>query len=411
MPLNEGHDGFEDELGAAIRRTGDGFATEDGRGLVTGGLTRGRRLVKRRRTAAVTGGVLAFALVGVGGVYAGDLMGSGTETEGASVAAPRGTAPAGALGAVLKANTPPGNWSFDHSDARSVSAVYEDGKGPAGVTVGLYVAGQTEESAEGQVTCPDKAYVPHDACMTDDLPNGDRLMVLQGYEFPDRRTDTKTWRAVLLTKDGFLVDASESNAAGAKDSAVTRTDPPFSPAQLETLVTAPGWRPLLEKLPTRNAPPSQSGDTPPQTPDGANGADVGATLRSLLPKGLTVVSSGGQDEEFAYVVVNDGKGKSLVQINVQNRMGDLAPHLRAGGATQLSDGQLVLVAEQPGEKGGAGVTAWTAESLTSSGFRVVISAFNTGAQHEAATRAKPALTKAQLRDLALSPKWSKFETR
>ncbi|MFF9013670.1 hypothetical protein ACF09C_11990 [Streptomyces sp. NPDC014870] len=407
MPLNEGHDGFEDEFGAAIRRTGDGFATEDGRGLVTGGLTRGRRLVKRRRAAAVTGGVLAFALVGVGGVYAGDLLGSGTEAEGSSVAAPRGTAPEGALGAVLKANTPPGTWSFDHSDAMSVSAVYEDGKGPAGVTVGLYRAGQSEESSAGQVTCPDKTYVPHDACKSDRLPNGDRLMVLQGYEFPDRRTDTKTWRAVLLTKDGFLVDASESNAAGAKDSAVTRTDPPFSPAQLETLVTAPGWRPLLEKLPTQTVPPTPGNSTPPQA---VGGADVRATLRSLLPKGLTVVSSGEQDEEFAYVVVNDGKGKSLVQINVQNRMADVAPHLRSGGAAQLPDGRLVLVTEQPGEKGGAGVTAWTAESLTPSGFRVVISAFNTGAQHEAATRAKPALTKAQLREIALSPKWSKFET-
>ncbi|MEU4268189.1 hypothetical protein [Streptomyces sp. NPDC026092] len=409
MPLNEGHDGFEDELGAALRRTGDGFATEDSRGLVAGGLTRGRRQVRRRRATAVTCGVLAFGVVGVGGVYAGDLLGSGGSGKGAdgsSVAASRSTGPESALAAVLKANTPAGTWTVEHSDSRSVTAVYEDGKGPAGLTVGLYRAGETEESAAGQVTCPDPLYVPHDACTSSKLPNGDRLMVLQGYEYPDRRADTKNWRAVLLTRDGFLVDASEYNAPSAKDSDVTRTDPPFSPAQMKTLVTAEGWRPLFKKLAVPEGKPTPGKDTPPPSVDGA---DVRATLRSLMPKGLTVVSSGGQEEEFAYVVVNDGKGKSLVQINVQNHMEDVAPRLKAAG-TKLPDGRLVLVTEEPGEKGGAGVTAWTAESLTPSGFRVVISAFNTGAQHEAATRAKPALTKEQLREIALSPKWSKFET-
>ncbi|MEU9994285.1 hypothetical protein [Streptomyces sp. NPDC050848] len=403
MPLNEGHDGFEDELGEALRRTGNGFATEDGRELVAGGLTRGRRRVKRRRATAVISGVAAFAVVGGGGVYAGDLLGSGKETEGSSVAAPKGEGGTeGDTASVLKANTPAGTWTISDSSAMSVAGVYDDGKGAAGVTVGLYRAGKSEEAGAGQVTCPDQAYVPHDACTSDKLPNGDRLMVLQGYEYPDRRTDTKTWRAVLLTKDGFLVDASESNAPSAKDSSVTRTDPPFSPAQLKTLVTASGWRPLLERLP---APPG----TKPTAPPVVDGADVRATLRSLLPKGLSVVSGGGQDE-FAYVVVNDGKGKSLVQINVQNRMQDVADRLIAGG-TKLPDGRLVMVTEEPGEKGGAGVLEWTADTLTPSGFRVVISAYNTGAQHDAATRTKPALTKDQLKAIALSPKWSKFEAK
>ncbi|MFG2641351.1 hypothetical protein ACGFYP_10340 [Streptomyces sp. NPDC048370] len=407
MPLNEGHDGFEDELGEALRRTGDGFATEDGRELVAGGLTRGRRRVKRRRATAVISGVAAFAVVGVGGVYAGDLLGSGKgsgkETEGSSVAAPKGEGGTeGDAASVLKANTPAGTWTISDSGALSVAGVYDDGKGAAGVTVGLYRAGKSEEAGAGQVTCPDQAYVPHDACTSDKLPNGDRLMVLQGYEYPDRRTDTKTWRAVLLTKDGFLVDASESNAPGAKDSSVTRTDPPFSPAQLKTLVTASGWRPLLERLPV---PPG----TKPTAPPVVDGADVRATLRSLLPEGLSVVSGGGQDE-FAYVVVNDGKGKSLVQINVQNHMEDVADRLIAGG-TKLPDGRLVMVTEEPGEKGGAGVLAWTADTLTPSGFRVVISAYNTGAQHDAATRTKPALTKDQLKTIALSLRWSKFEAK
>ncbi|MFJ3584811.1 hypothetical protein ACIPPS_21645 [Streptomyces sp. NPDC090127] len=423
MPLNEGHDGFEDELGAALRRTGDGFAADDGRALAAGGLTRGRRRV-RRRAVAVTGGVLALAVVGVGGVYAGDLLGGdgGGAARGSSVAGPAPVA-TGKVGlvegplrlkdiaAVIEANTPGDGsfWRFDAPEAKgqAVTGIYDDGKGKAGVSVGLYRAGEGGEAGADQVECPDETYVPHDACTSEKLPNGDRLMVFQGYEYPDRRTDTKNWRAVLLTKDGFLVDASEYNAPTAKDSAVTRTDPPFSPAQLTTLVSSADWRPLLAKLP--KSPKPESAPSKPAEPPAADGADVRKTLRTLMPEGLTVVADGGQDEEFAYVVVDDGKGKSLVQINVQNHMGDLAPRLTAGG-TRLPDGRLVMVTEEPGEKGGAGVLAWTAESLTPSGFRVVISAYNTGAQHEAATRTTPALTKEQLKAIALSDKWSTFET-
>ncbi|MGW6567223.1 hypothetical protein [Streptomyces sp. NPDC054975] len=429
MPLNEGHDGFEDEFGEALRRTGDGFAAEDGRELVAGGLTRGRRRVRRRRVGAVTGGVVAFAVVGVGGVYAGGLLGSGgggEASKGSSVAAPKATTTAPTaqkpgigpstlkvkdLAAVLKANTPAGTWTIEGEGGvgESVGGVYDDGKGKAAVSVGLFRAGEGGEAGADQVTCPDKVYVPHDACTSERLPNGDRLMVFQGYEYPDRRTDTKNWRAVLLTRDGFLVDASEYNAPTAKDSAVTRTNPPFSPAQLKTLVTAAGWRPLFKQLAVPVSKPTPGADPVGARPPEPDGAAVQATLRSLLPKQLTVVSKGGEGE-FAYVVVNDGKGKSLVQINVQNGMDDVAGHIAAGG-TKLPDGRLVKVTQESGEKGGAGVVSWTADSLTKSGFRVVVSAFNTGAQHDDATRKAPALTLEQLKAIALSDKWTKFAAK
>ncbi|MCW7991173.1 hypothetical protein XF35_39695, partial [Streptomyces platensis subsp. clarensis] len=62
MPQHDQHDDhdlthgrFEDELGAVLRATGEGFVAEDRRELATGGLARGRRRLLRRRVATVGG--------------------------------------------------------------------------------------------------------------------------------------------------------------------------------------------------------------------------------------------------------------------------------------------------------------------------------------------------------------------
>ncbi|MFF9196767.1 hypothetical protein ACF09L_16320 [Streptomyces sp. NPDC014779] len=440
MPQHEEHDAtngrFEDELGAVMRRAGEGFALDDRRELVTGGLSRGRRRVVRRRVATV-GGALALAAIGVGGVYGGSVLGtggSGSGVEQATVAGPKPkpaqtSAPASGAGtgkkdagptdiaeipvtelaAVLKANTPAGDWQIDNLDGTgpAVSGVYDDGKGKAGVSVGLSRAGRGKDAGADMVTCPDKVLVPYDACTTENLPGGERLMVFQGYEYPDKRVLTKNWRAVLLTKDGFLVDASEYNAPTEKGSAISRPNPPLDPAQLKTLVTAQGWRPLLKQIPefpAKRLAPSTTHAAPPPEP---SGAAVQATLRSLLPKGqgLQVVDKGG-DGEYGYLVVDDGKGRSLVQINVQADMSDVRGQLFGSGDVQtLPDGTVVKLTKQPGEKGGEGVVWWSADTMGKDGFRVVVSAFNAGTQHEAATRAEPALTTEQLKTIALSPKW------
>ncbi|MFD9032423.1 hypothetical protein ACFVZW_14920 [Streptomyces sp. NPDC059567] len=446
MPLNEGHERFEEELGAALRRTGDGFAAGDGRELVAGGLARGRSRVVRRRLGAVTGTVLALAVVAVGGAYSGDLLGSGGAGEGSSVAASKpardgggqdksardravpgeknardkaapadkrgATAPAGAkdLAAVLKANTPAGDWTMTHDDGAggSVTGVYDDGKGKAGVSVALDRAPADENAAAERVTCPPKTYVRYDTCTTETLSNGDRLMVFQGYEYADKRQETKNWRAVLLTADGFLVDASEYNAPAAQGEAISRTNPPFAPSVMKTLVTADDWRPLLKKLPARNDDkPGPGTDTAPPEP---NGDEVGATLRALLPTGLRVTSKGG-DGQYAYVVVDDGKGKSLVQVNVQYDMGDQACALYCNGSATLPDGGFLKLTQQRGEKGGAGVVWWTVDTMDKDGFRVVVSAFNAGAQDAKATRVEPALTMAQLKAIVLDARWAKLEAK
>ncbi|MFE6852480.1 hypothetical protein ACFVDH_17015 [Streptomyces sp. NPDC057674] len=440
MPQNEGpqHEGFEDELGAILRRTGDGFAADDRRELVEGGLRRGRRRLFRRRLA-MTGGVLALVAVGVGGAYGGSLLPLGADAPNSSVAAPpkptattdpvpgrqkpgEATIPVKDIAAALKANTPAGTWEIDDLDGfgQSAGGVFDDGDGKAAVTVALFRPG-TGEAGEDQVACPDKVAIPFDDCVEEKLTGGSRLMILQGYEYPDKREETKQWRAVLLTQDGFLIDVTEYNAAAEKGAPISRENPPFTPAQLKALVTAPDWGPLFAKLPQnvdmsggaggqgsgtgKGGPDGQ--DTPPRYVE-PSGDAVRSTLRSLLPKGLKVTDKGGEGQ-YAYVVVDDGKGKSLVQINVQPNMSDVAGDLFGSGeVTTLPDGRRVKLTQQPGEKGGEGVVWWTADTMTPEGFRVVVSAFNAGTQHEAATRAEPALTMQQLKAIALSAKWQKL---
>ncbi|MFE7553135.1 hypothetical protein [Streptomyces gardneri] len=437
MPLNEGsqhddapHEGFEEELGAVLRSTGEGFSTDGRRELVAGGLTRGRRRLVRRRLA-VTGGALALAAVGIGGVYGGSMLGTGGPAKAAGVAAvPKptsGTAkptapsleekrrlamqqaeiPVKDIAAVIQANTPAGQWQFEGLDDKGQSAlgVYDDGGGKASLSVGLYrAAGGEGEAGTGQVTCPSEVHVSFDSCTSKTLAGGDRLMVIQGYEYPDRREDTKNWRAVLLTKDGFLIDASEHNAAAQKGSAVTRENPPFTPAQLKALVTSDDWRPLLKQLPELPKPDVDPGAG---RPGEASGPEIQATLRSLLPKGLRVTEKDG-DYGYGFMVLDDGKGKSLVEINVQPNMGGaLGDLFGSGDVTTLPDGRKVKVTQGSGEKGGAGVVSWGVDTMTPEGFRVVISSMNAGGYHQDATRAEPALTIEQLKAIALSPKWQK----
>lgn len=422
---------FEDELGAVLRTTGAAFAADSGSELVSDGLRRGRRRLVRRRLA-MTGGALALVAVAAGGVHGAGLFapsgtgapaavaqqpadgpaapGDGTTAEVPNEKDPhRATLPVEDLAAVLKAHTPGGTWQIMNAGGTGhhVSGVYDDGRGRAAVTVGLSRAQGDGEAGTGQVTCPSKVHTVYDACTSERLPDGSRLMILQGYEYPDRRVDTKVWRAVLLTRDDFLVDASEYNAPAEKGAAVTRADPPFSPGRLKALVTAEAWKPLLERLPVVPVRKPTADPGRPEEPAEPSGPAVRAALRSLLPEDVDVVDQGG-DAGYGYAVVDDGRGRSLIEINVQLGMNDVRSSLfGTGEVTTLPDGRVVKLLQRPGEKGGEGVVWWTVDTMTPAGFRVVVSAFNAGGQHAAATRPEPALTMEELKTIALSPKWRK----
>jgi hypothetical protein len=389
-------DRFEERLGEALHQAGGAYET-DRRALVAAGETRGHRLLLRRR-AAVVAGVASVALVGLGGallVPGGDdgrqSVATGAKTPVAS-ATPKASYTGDELIGILEKLLPRGK--FSSADARGTDeqlppyaqVVYNDGKGEAAIAVGLGRDLPGSEQTRQAVECPDKGLAPYDSCVVTRLPDGSALKIFQGYEYPDRRADTKLWTADLVTLKGQHVSVSEWNAAAEKGAPVSRAEPPLSPGRLKTLATAGAWLGVVDAIPVDPRAPTAA----PAQPSGIDGRTVASTLVSLLPKGVKVVAKSGPDSGYAYAVVDDGKGRSLVQINVQPSMSDVEHQLFGAGTETLADGTKVITREEPGKKGGAGV---------------VVSAFNSGSQVTAATRTTPALTTKQLRAIALSAKW------
>ncbi|BBC33305.1 hypothetical protein SGFS_045990 [Streptomyces graminofaciens] len=427
MPIDQ-HDGpfdapFEDRLGDALRTAGGAFET-DRHALVSGGAVRGRRLLFRRR-AALVGGVAGVALVGIGGalVLPGGDSGRDKDSVATSPSLPPppdddGTYSGADLVRELKKRLPKGEFSEEigrgtsSENAPYAHVVYDDGKGAAAVDVGIALVEPDSETAFVATLCPDTNQMEYDSCRTSKLSDGSTLMLFQGYEY-HRRGGTKNWYASLVSPKGYVVTVTEWNSPAQKGEPVSRDEPPLSTAQLKSIATAEIWRRAADAIPdeedrSKEPQPGGSSTASVDAPT-VDGDAIRETLLGLLPDGVDVVAKGGQESDYAYVVLDDGKGRSLVQINVQLGMGDVLGSVYGDDAETLPDGTVVDSRQEPGEKGGAGVVMWTVDTLRpGSGLRVVVSAFNSGSQTAAATRDTPALTMAQLKKIATSEKWAKL---
>ncbi|MEU9082501.1 hypothetical protein [Streptomyces sp. NPDC048357] len=426
---------FEDELGVALRRAGDGF-TVDRDALVEAGERRGRRLLVRRRAAVGGGSVVALALIAAGGAYSGGLLddtggatavhvaapppptgddkgtraGSGTVTAEQMIANLRTLLPGGQL------TGPQGRGTEDQVPA--ASGVYDDGKGKAAVSISLSRVDPDGSQARGGTQCGDKNLEQYDYCRTEQLADGSTVMLHKGYEYTDRREDTKVWRAVRVTPQGFMVEANEWNAPAEKGAAVSRSNPPLPIDQLKSVVISELWYPALNDLPAAEPevqPGSEAGtgaETGTGSPTALRDQQAVEALEGLLAGAgikIPVISKGGEGR-YGYVVFDDGKGKSLVQLNVSQNQGDSAGSGHSGFAgpnlPPLADGTLVRVTQGPGEKG-RGVIEWKVDTIRMDGLRLVVSAFNTADQSGTSTRKEPALTLDQLKTLALAPGWNR----
>nr|WP_063826083.1 hypothetical protein [Streptomyces antibioticus] len=407
MPVHQHSDPFEDRLAAGLRDAGQTF-DPDLHTLTTAGLVRGRRLRLRRR-AAVVGGAASLALVGVGGAL---LLGGGPDADRSSVASTPSARTTAApvsgeeLISTLKKRLGYGKFSQESAHGTTdkpgpayAQLVWDDGDGGSVVSINLEKVEPGSEGARQWTQCPDKAFTPYDSCKISRLHNGAVLRILQGYEYPDKREPTKVWTADLITPKGQHVTASEWNAEAEKGSPVTRSEPPLDSAGLKKLVTAPAWLTAVDAIPDAEVPsPTPEETTAPTT-------DIRKTLVDLLPSGLTPVSRGGEESGYGYVVVDDGKGSSLVEINVQPNMGDLLGDGIFEGAEQQADGTMLVTREDAGDKDVPGTVRWTVDTVRINGLRVAISAYNSGGPHDAPGRDKPALTLEQLKKIALSSAW------
>lgn len=256
---------FEDDLGAALRSTGDTFST-DSRSLVATGLARGRTL--RRRRAAVAGVVVAVAAAGVAAalVVPGDASGHAVP---AMKAPAKASAKAPATDSrrpqvsdremltLFKALLPKGSVSgergrgtqpFGGADpAPYAELVFDDGKGASTVSVDV---SRVMDNRQWENQCPDTAYLKEGTkCSRTQLADGSVLMVLQGWEYQDERKGPKNWRAVLTTPEGAQIGASEWNAAAEKGAPQTRPEPPLTPAQLGAIVRSSSWDKVFDAFP------------------------------------------------------------------------------------------------------------------------------------------------------------------
>lgn len=343
----------------------------------------------------------------------------------------------------------------------SVSAVYDDGKGKGSVLVLLYPApgGKAAKGAKGAdcdeqpgpppgIVSGEQGYDPGLTVCFDTGSGGGGGTGAGTGGGADEASGAA--RAVFFTAGGVAVDARAYDRVTGGGAGATRTGPALDDKGLMELARAEEWRPLAaaletdadtvdtdgasrppvepepdaEDLPRTGQETPRTGQDTPRTgersPEPSRREEKGSqqppldyaslmpTFLKLLPEGLTVSDRTDSQDGFASVVVDDGRGRTLVQINVQPDMGGVADELY-GDATTLPDGTLLATTQQPGEKGGAGVVWWTADTMRPDGLRVVVSAFNSGAQSTPATRPEPALTMEQLTAVATSPEWLKLQ--
>jgi hypothetical protein len=123
-------------------------------------------------------------------------------------------------------------------DGAVTELIFNDGHGAAevGLTISYPVSGR---SLTAWACTTAFGNTPPDTCTT--RPDGTQTYYVQGYEYPDRRTDVLNWSVAALRPDGMQVQISEWNAAAEKATSVSRPQPPFTIAELLAVATNPAW--------------------------------------------------------------------------------------------------------------------------------------------------------------------------
>jgi hypothetical protein len=279
----------------------------------------------------------------------------------------------------------------------SAELVFGDGPRAAKVTVKLNRYPVPVPALLSQ--CPSTAYYPYSRCTQKTLPGGAWLVADESPQEVDKSSGAKVYSALLTFDDGRQVAVFESGSpngrATTKDSAL-----PLSLDQVSAIATSQVWRPVFSAMTAPRSGDPGAGSTPRMS-----GAQISGTIEQLLPPGLPASNKGGS-EGFGYVVVDDGRGKSLVAVNVQRWQTDdpdMTNLFRK--ADTLPDGTRVSITKGAPDDGGERAIEWCVDTFRTDGLRVAISALNAPAYPLSATREEPALTTRQLQQIALDPAW------
>jgi hypothetical protein len=419
-------DEFDALFPEALKAASDMFSAPSG-DLIERGIRRGRRM-RRARIARTSAVAASLVLIVTGGALAGSRVFTGAKVQTASTPTPTAkasasstpSASAGISGqsmiSTLEGLLPPGG-TFTETYGRGTetlpngsarpyaSVVYHGSGGVSGIEVDLsrFAAGTPVTSTEYS-SCPSAIDNPYSVCSARTQSDGSLLVVDEDFTRPQANTGQRIWSVVLIRTDGAMIQVSEYGG-GAEKSSTSSVKPVLSTDSLAAIARSAAWQPALALM----KPPARA--TATTSPPGMANAKISSILTSLLPHGVAISSQGGQTG-FAEFVLDDGHGKSALEINVQQLAGlsmDCASHTEQGAtcsASTLPDGTQELVTQGPSSQRAGSVTRWAVDTLRPNGLRVVVFEFNAASVSGPVTRATPALTIAQLQQIATSALWA-----
>lgn len=410
---------FERRLPAAMGDALEGLRPPPD--LAQRGAARGRRM-RRARAAGIGGVAAATALVAAAGTLLAGGASRPVAGHGATEridpaastvhtpAAPPRVSPGQVLRALESLLPHGGTVSGASASAPDGYQAQLTWKGPRG-TSGIDISIQRMDSPDQSYGCLPVQVRPYDQCHRRTLADGSVLTTTRSFTYPSNNTGQRRWYVALVTPSHAQLFLEEFGGGGEKSS-TSSADPALSMDQLTSMVTSPAWKPALTSLAgraggtTHRGIPSAAAVTPARSD-----AALASVLASLLPRGGTL-SDTNAGPGLVQLSYNDGKGRSMVEVDVQDGMAEALqgwfscsrPHQGSCTVRTLADGTEVKRTEGPDEKTG-GTVVRAVDMLRPDGRRVLVMSVNSYAQGGPVTRPEPALTLDQMETIALSPRW------
>ncbi|MER5204087.1 hypothetical protein [Streptomyces sp. NPDC002825] len=248
--------------------------------------------------------------------------------------------------------------------------------------------------------CPDLSEHPFSRCTLTHLDDGATLIFDESPADETRPSVGRRLTAVRTDRNGGMVAVSASNTRDNRNSSPSRPTPPLNARQLTDIAVSTAWKPVLAAVP---APPR--GSVSPPSFQSLPAAKVTEVITQNLPGHLRTADRGGTPG-YGHLTVDDGRGKCLVAVTVQQWEPDDEALTRVfRGATRRADGVRVKVTRSHPEKGGEGAVLWSVDIWHPDGLRVAVNELNAKAYRLPGTRSEPALGIDELKTIALSDAW------